>query len=76
MAKMTTEELISTFEEMTVLELKEFLDEFGEKFDVTAAARSPLRPLLRPAVMVGRRPLRRRMSSMSFSQQLAPQRSR
>ena len=38
MAKMTTEELISTFEEMTVLELKEFLDEFEEKFDVTAAA--------------------------------------
>lgn len=38
MAKMTTEELISTFEEMTVLELKEFLDEFEEKFDVTAVA--------------------------------------
>ena len=38
MAKMTTEELISTFEEMTVLELKEFLDEFEDKFDVTAAA--------------------------------------
>ena len=37
MAKMTTEELISTFEEMTVLELKEFLDEFEDKFDVTAA---------------------------------------
>ena len=38
MAKMTTEELLSTFEEMTVLELKEFLDAFEEKFDVTAAA--------------------------------------
>jgi large subunit ribosomal protein L7/L12 len=36
--KMTTEELLSTFEEMTVLELKEFLDAFEEKFDVTAAA--------------------------------------
>lgn len=38
MAKMTTEELLSTFEGMTVLELKEFLDAFEEKFDVTAAA--------------------------------------
>jgi large subunit ribosomal protein L7/L12 len=36
--KMTTEELLSTFETMTVLELKEFLDAFEEKFDVTAAA--------------------------------------
>ena len=38
MAKMTTDELVSSFEEMTVLELKEFLDAFEEKFDVTAAA--------------------------------------
>ncbi len=38
MAKMTTEELLAVFEEMTVLELKEFLDAFEEKFDVTAAA--------------------------------------
>jgi large subunit ribosomal protein L7/L12 len=36
--KMTTDELLSSFEEMTVLELKEFLDAFEEKFDVTAAA--------------------------------------
>ena len=38
MASMTTEELLTVFEEMTVLELKEFLDAFEEKFDVTAAA--------------------------------------
>ena len=38
MAKMTTEELLSVFEEMSVLELKEFLDSFEHKFDVTAAA--------------------------------------
>jgi large subunit ribosomal protein L7/L12 len=38
MAKMTTDELINVFEEMTVLELKEFLDAFEDKFDVTAAA--------------------------------------
>ncbi|HEY6635636.1 MAG TPA: 50S ribosomal protein L7/L12 [Acidimicrobiia bacterium] len=36
--KMTTDELLGTFEEMTVLELKEFLDAFEERFDVTAAA--------------------------------------
>lgn len=38
MATMTTEELLGVFEEMTVLELKEFLDAFEEHFDVTAAA--------------------------------------
>ena len=38
MAKMSTDEMLSVFEEMTVLELKEFLDAFEEKFDVTAAA--------------------------------------
>ena len=38
MAKMTSDELLAVFEEMTVLELKEFLDAFEEKFDVTAAA--------------------------------------
>ncbi len=38
MAKMTTEEILGIFEEMSVLELKEFLDAFEEKFDVTAAA--------------------------------------
>ncbi len=38
MAKMSTDELLSVFEGMTVLELKEFLDAFEERFDVTAAA--------------------------------------
>ena len=38
MAKIKTDELLSTFEGMTVLELKDFLDAFEEKFDVTAAA--------------------------------------
>jgi large subunit ribosomal protein L7/L12 len=36
--KLSTDELISTFEGMTVLELKEFLDAFEERFEVTAAA--------------------------------------
>ena len=38
MAKTTTEKLLETFEEMTVLELSEFLKAFEDKFDVTAAA--------------------------------------
>jgi len=38
MAKMKTDELLGVFEEMTVLELKDFLDAFEEKFDITAAA--------------------------------------
>ena len=38
MAKMTTDKLLEVFGEMTVLELKDFLDAFEEKFDVTAAA--------------------------------------
>jgi large subunit ribosomal protein L7/L12 len=38
MAKMSTTDLLETFEKMTVLELKEFLDAFEERFDVTAAA--------------------------------------
>ena len=38
MAKLTSEDLLKAIEEMSVLELKEFLDAFEEKFDVTAAA--------------------------------------
>ncbi|MDP8958407.1 MAG: 50S ribosomal protein L7/L12 [Actinomycetota bacterium] len=36
--KMSTEELLGVFEDMTVLELSEFLKAFEERFDVTAAA--------------------------------------
>ena len=38
MAKLSKEDLLSAIEEMSVLELKELLDAFEEKFDVTAAA--------------------------------------
>jgi large subunit ribosomal protein L7/L12 len=48
MAKTTTEKLLETFEEMSVLELSEFLKAFEEKFDVTAAA-----PVAVAAVPVG-----------------------
>jgi large subunit ribosomal protein L7/L12 len=36
--KMSSEDLLETFAQMTVLELSEFLKQFEEKFDVTAAA--------------------------------------
>jgi large subunit ribosomal protein L7/L12 len=36
--KLKTEELLEQFEDMSVLELSEFLKAFEEKFDVTAAA--------------------------------------
>jgi large subunit ribosomal protein L7/L12 len=36
--KMSTEDLLGVFEEMTVLELSEFLKAFEERFEVTAAA--------------------------------------
>ncbi|MFZ0492266.1 MAG: 50S ribosomal protein L7/L12 [Acidimicrobiia bacterium] len=45
MAKMTTKELLEVFEGMTVLELKEFLDAFEEKFDVTAAVPVAMAPV-------------------------------
>jgi large subunit ribosomal protein L7/L12 len=47
MAKLSTEELLDTFKEMTLIELSEFVKKFEETFDVTAAA---------PAAMVAAAP--------------------
>jgi large subunit ribosomal protein L7/L12 len=38
MAKLSTDELLGAFEEMTLLELSEFVKAFEDKFEVTAAA--------------------------------------
>ncbi|WP_066582328.1 50S ribosomal protein L7/L12 [Cellulomonas timonensis] len=38
MAKLTTDELISAFKELTLIELSEFVKAFEETFEVTAAA--------------------------------------
>ena len=38
MAKLTTDELLDTFKEMTLLELSEFVKQFEDTFGVTAAA--------------------------------------
>jgi len=38
MAKMSTADLLDAFKEMTLLELSDFVKQFEEEFDVTAAA--------------------------------------
>jgi large subunit ribosomal protein L7/L12 len=38
MAKMSTDELLDTFKEMTLIELSEFVKQFEDTFDVKAAA--------------------------------------
>src|ERR1700738_1931522 len=38
MAKMSTDQLLDTFKEMTLLELSDFVKAFEETFEVTAAA--------------------------------------
>ncbi len=42
MAKMSTDDLLERFKEMTLLELSEFIKRFEETFDVTAAAAAPV----------------------------------
>ena len=38
MAKLSTDELLESFKEMTLIELSDFVKKFEEKFEVTAAA--------------------------------------
>ncbi|KEI45243.1 50S ribosomal protein L7/L12 [Saccharopolyspora rectivirgula] len=47
MAKLSNEELLDAFKEMTLLELSEFVKQFEETFDVTAAA--PVAAVAAPA---------------------------
>jgi large subunit ribosomal protein L7/L12 len=42
MAKMSTDQLLDQFKEMTLLELSEFIKQFEEAFDVKAAAAGPM----------------------------------
>ena len=42
MAKMSTDDLLDQFKEMTLLELSGFIKQFEETFDVTAAAAAPV----------------------------------
>ncbi|MFB7652104.1 MULTISPECIES: 50S ribosomal protein L7/L12 [unclassified Streptomyces] len=42
MAKLSQDDLLAQFEEMTLIELSEFVKAFEDKFDVTAAAAAPV----------------------------------
>ena len=42
MAKLSQDDLLGAFKEMTLLELSEFIKQFEETFDVTAAAGAPM----------------------------------
>jgi large subunit ribosomal protein L7/L12 len=42
MAKLSTDALLDAFKEMTLLELSEFVKQFEDTFDVTAAAAAPV----------------------------------
>ena len=53
MAKMSTDDLLDAFKEMTLLELSEFVKQFEDTFGVTAAA--PVAVAGRPRVAAGRR---------------------
>lgn len=44
MAKLSQEDLLAQFEDMTLIELSEFVKAFEEKFDVTAAAAVAVAP--------------------------------
>ena len=42
MAKLSQDDLLGAFKEMTLLELSEFIKQFEDTFDVTAAAGAPM----------------------------------
>ena len=77
MAKLSTDELIDAFKELTLIELSEFVKQFEDTFDVTAAAPVALAaaPAGRAARLRPRRP-RSRTSSTSSSTLPATRRSR
>lgn len=49
MAKLTSDELIEAFKEMTLIELSDFVKQFEEVFDVTAAAPAAVAVAAAPA---------------------------
>ena len=53
MAKLSQEELLEQFENLTLIELAEFVKAFEEKFDVTAAAAVAVAGPAGPAAAVG-----------------------
>ena len=70
MAKLTTDELIEAFKELTLIELSEFVKAFEETFDVKAAAPAAVAVAAAPATRLqplsrsGRRSPRLTMSKL------------
>ena len=64
MAKMSTDELLDQFKEMTLLELSEFIKQFEEAFDVKAAAAGPVM-MAAPGAVAAAAPRPRRSSRSS-----------
>ena len=75
MAKLSTDELLDAFKDMTLLELSEFVKKFEDTFEVTAAAPVAV-AAAGPAAVPRPRPPRRRTSSTSSSRPPATRRSR
>ena len=76
MAKLSTDDLLDQFKEMTLLELSEFIKQFEETFDVTAAAAAPVMMARRRWRRRRRAPPRSSRSSTSSSPARATRRSR
>jgi large subunit ribosomal protein L7/L12 len=74
MAKLSTDELLDAFKEMTLLELSDFVKQFEETFDVTAAA--PVAVAAPAAVAAAPRPRRSRSRTSSTSSSRPPARRR
>ena len=77
MAKLSTDELLDAFKEMTLIELSEFVKQFEETFGVTAAAPVAVAAAGAPAAGGGAAepPPRSRTSSTSSSRLPATRRS-
>jgi large subunit ribosomal protein L7/L12 len=56
MAKLSTEELLEAFKEMTLIELSEFVKQFEETFDVKAAAPVAVAGVAAPAAAAAEAP--------------------
>ncbi len=69
MAKLSTDELLDAFKEMTLIELSEFVKQFEETFGVTAAAPVAVAAALLPAapLPVATTPPPRTSSTSSWS---------
>jgi ribosomal protein L7/L12 len=76
MAKMSTDDLLDAFKEMTLLELSDFVKQFEETFDVKAAAPVAVAQAAAPGGPARRTRSRRRTSSTSSWRRRATRRSR